>query len=62
MRSVTRALLTSAMLAVANAQGVIVKAVGDKGTSTGLQGLTPHRDSYFSDIRAQADQPHSQPG
>ncbi|KAI7782814.1 gas1-like protein [Diaporthe eres] len=25
------------MLAVANAQGVIVKAVGDKGTSTGLQ-------------------------
>ncbi|KAL2292552.1 hypothetical protein FJTKL_09501 [Diaporthe vaccinii] len=37
MRSVTRALLTSAMLAVANAQGVIVKAVGDKGTSTGLQ-------------------------
>ncbi|KAG6354682.1 hypothetical protein INS49_004700 [Diaporthe citri] len=37
MRSVTRVLFTSAMLAVANAQGVIVKAVGDKGTSTGLQ-------------------------
>lgn len=39
MRSVTRVLFTSAMLAVANAQGNIVKAVGDKGTSTGLQGL-----------------------
>ncbi|KAH8759861.1 hypothetical protein F5883DRAFT_501023 [Diaporthe sp. PMI_573] len=37
MRSVTRALFTSAILAVANAQGVIVKAVGNKGTSTGLQ-------------------------
>ncbi|KAK2606793.1 hypothetical protein N8I77_005519 [Diaporthe amygdali] len=37
MRSATRALFTSAMLAVANAQGVIVKAVGDSGTSTGLQ-------------------------
>lgn len=41
MRSATRALFTSAMLAVANAQGVIVKAVGDSGTSTGLQGM-PH--------------------
>lgn len=37
MRSATRALFTSAMLAVANAQGVILKAVGDKGTSAGLQ-------------------------
>lgn len=45
------------MLAVANAQGVIVKAVGDKGTSTGLQGLTLHGDLFLSDIRAQADQP-----
>lgn len=57
MRSTTRALLTSAMLAVANAQGVIVKAVGDKGTSTGLQGLTLHGDLSLSDIRAQANQP-----
>lgn len=40
MLSATRVLFTSAMLAVANAQGVIVKAVGDSGTSTGLQGLT----------------------
>lgn len=40
MRSATRALFTSAMLAVANAQGVIVKAVGDSGTSTGLQGTS----------------------
>lgn len=37
MRSATRALFTSAMLAVANSQGVILKAVGDKGTSAGLQ-------------------------
>ncbi|POS79985.1 GEgh16 protein [Diaporthe helianthi] len=37
MRSATRALFASAMLAVANAQGVIIKAVGDKGTSAGLQ-------------------------
>jgi len=50
MRSVTRALFTSAILAVANAQGVIVKAVGDKGTSTGLQGLTHHRDLYLSNV------------
>lgn len=39
------------MLAVANAQGVIVKAVGDSGTSTGLQGLTSpmtHQYRYMS--------------
>lgn len=51
MRSATRALFTSAMLAVANAQGVIVKAVGDSGTSTGLQGWTSpvtHQYIYMS--------------
>ncbi|KAK7733298.1 hypothetical protein SLS53_008195 [Cytospora paraplurivora] len=33
----TRAFITSAMLAMASAQGVIVKAVGDSGNSYGLQ-------------------------
>lgn len=56
MRS-TRALFTSAMLAVANAQGVIVKAVGDKGTSTGLQGLSHCHSLHHIAIRAHADQP-----
>ncbi|KAG8164429.1 hypothetical protein KVR01_006347 [Diaporthe batatas] len=53
MRSVTRVLLTSAMLAVANAQGVIVKAVGDKGTSTGLQ-VNPN-DPADANFIAQAE-------
>lgn len=46
MRSATRALFTSAMLAVANAQGVILKAVGDKGTSAGLQGMSQKMAIY----------------
>lgn len=38
MRSVTRSLVGAAMLAMVNSQAVILSAVGDSGTSLGLQG------------------------
>lgn len=38
MRSATRTLFGAAMLAMVRGQGVVLKAVGDSGTSLGLQG------------------------
>lgn len=39
MPSITRTFLGLAMLAVAHGQGVVLKAVGDSGTSLGLLGM-----------------------
>lgn len=39
MPSVSRTFLGAAMLAMVRSQGVILKAVGDSGTSTGLLGM-----------------------
>lgn len=38
MRSATRTLLGATMLAMVRGQGVVLSAVGDSGTSSGLQG------------------------